>query len=195
MQRLNFQTIKEEQLIDTRLQKEFQAGSLRQAINIPTAKFEKLAPRLLDIHRPIVFIVPTAAINDLPQLEQEATKLGFETIHGYLLVEELGSDHLHQTPTLSAKDFLETKTDYLLLDVRDQATVTKPAPKKNLVTLSIKDLATNFAELDPDKEIFTLCGSGNSATTAASFLNKQGRKATVIEGGMTAIQKAQENKH
>ena len=80
------------------------------------------------------------------------------------------------------------------MDVRDQASVTKPAPTKNLVAISLNDLADEYDKLDHEKEIYTLCGSGNSATTAASFLNKQGRKATVIEGGATAIQEESRKK-
>lgn len=194
LQKLTFKDIHEEQIIDTRLQKAFQAGSIKDAINIPLAKFEKTSLSLLDPLIPTVFILSENDNDHLNSLATTGQALGFDSIKGYLLAEELPVEHLHRTETLSAKDFLETKKDYILLDVRDQATVTKLAPEKNLVTISIADLAKDYLNLDETKEIFTLCGSGNSATAAASFLNKQGRKSTVIEGGMTAIQKELEAK-
>lgn len=186
MHKLSFNDIKEEQIIDTRLQKEFQAGSLKQALNVPFAKFEKVAKHLLSLDTPIVFILSEENAEQISNLNEQSEKLGFKT-KGYLLLDEILTTEMQVTKTIPASEFLETEKDYILLDVREQEAVTKKAPEKNLVTISIEELAQGYLALDADKEIYTLCGSGNSATTAASFLNKQGRKATVIEGGVTAI--------
>lgn len=194
LQKLSFNDRQGEQIIDTRLQKAFQSGSIEHAINIPFEKFEKTATNLLDPLVPIIFILTDNENERVESLEKIGKALGFKSISGYILIDELPIEHLHKTNTISAKEFLETKTDYILLDVRNQATITKPAPEKNLVNLSIDDLARDYQNLDHNKEIYTLCGSGNSATVAASFLNQHGRKATVIEGGITAIQKELEAK-
>lgn len=188
MRKLAFKDIEKEQIIDTRLQKDFQAGSLNQGINIPLAKFEKMAPALLDGHLPVVFLLSEENLEKIATLDEQSQRLGFK-VKGYLMIDSIPDTAKKKTKTIPASAFLATEKDYILLDVREQATVTKKAPEKNLVTLSISELAEKYLDLDAEKEIYTLCGSGNSATTAASFLNKQGRKATVIEGGMTGILK------
>lgn len=188
MQKQTISDIQEKQVIDTRLQHDFQKASIKNALNIPYAKFEKIGPKLIDLHLPTVFILKDEDASIIDKLEQQAKKLGISAPVSYLLVAEIPSEQLVKTETIPAHDFLANEADYILLDVRDQGNVTKPAPEKNLVTISLENLADEYAKLDPKKEIYTLCGSGNSATTAASFLNKQGRKATVIEGGATALQ-------
>lgn len=188
MHKLAFKDIEKEQIIDTRLQKDFQAGSLNQGINIPLAKFEKMAPALLDGHLPVVFLLSEENLEKIATLDEQSQRLGFK-VKGYLMIDSIPDTAKKKTKTIPASAFLATEKDYILLDVREQATVTKKAPEKNLVTLSISELAEKYLDLDAEKEIYTLCGSGNSATTAASFLNKQGRKATVIEDGITGILK------
>ena len=193
LQKIAFNAITNQQIIDTRLQHAYQTGSLKGAVNIPLEKFKKVASKLISSKNSLVFIVDEAQTQQLDTLEAQALALSFPAPLSYLLLAEIPVDQLVQTQTISATDFLATTNDYILLDVRDQANVTKPAPEKNLKTISLDDLASTYAQLDPEKEIYTLCGSGNSATTAASFLNSHGHKATVIEGGATAIQKELEN--
>lgn len=188
MQKQAISDIQEKQVIDTRLQHDFQKGSIKNALNIPYAKFEKVGPQLIDLQLPTVFILKDEEDSIIDMLEKQVEKLGLSAPVSYLLVDEIPAEQLVKTETIAAHDFLANEADYILLDVRDQDNVTKPAPEKNLVTISLENLADEYDKLDPEKEIYTLCGSGNSATTAASFLNKQGRKATIIEGGATAIQ-------
>ena len=194
LKKLTIQDVQTQQIIDTRLQHDYQSGSIKGAINIPYAKFKKVAPPLLDSQRPLIFILENEDEEVIQLLEQQTNNPSSHQVDGYLLVTEIPAELLVKTETISAHDFLANETDYILLDVRDQASVTKPAPTKNLVAISLNDLADEYDKLDHEKEIYTLCGSGNSATTAASFLNKQGRKATVIEGGATAIQEESRKK-
>lgn len=192
LKKLTIQDVQTQQIIDTRLQHDYQSGSFKDAINIPYAKFKKVAPPLLDSQRPLIFILENEDKEVIQLLERQTNNPPSHQVDGYLLVTEIPTEKLVKAETISAHDFLSVEEDYILLDVRDQASVTKPAPTKNLVAISLNDLANEYNQLGTKKEIFTLCGSGNSATTAASFLKNKGLKATVIEGGVTAIQKEQE---
>ena len=192
MKHVIFEELKEAQVIDTRLQHAFQSGSAKSALNIPLAKFEKVAKKLLDPQTPLVFLIAKEDQAALELLEAQANQQGFQTIVGYVLVDDIPTDQLHLTKTISAKAFLAQESEYVLLDVREPETVTKKAPEKNLTVISLADITENYPSLDRHKEIYTLCGSGNSATTVASFLNKEGYDAIVIEGGVSAILKEQE---
>ncbi len=192
MKHVIFEELKEAQVIDTRLQHAFQSGSAKSALNIPLAKFEKVAKKLLDPQTPLVFLVAKEDQAALELLEAQANQQGFQTIVGYVLLDDIPTDQLHLTKTISAKEFLAQESEYVLLDVREPDTVTKKAPEKNLTVIPLANIAENHTSLDRHKEIYTLCGAGNSATTVASFLNKEGYDAIVIEGGVSAILKEQE---
>lgn len=192
MKHVTFEELKGAQVIDTRLQHAFQSGSTKRALNVPLAKFEKVAKKLLDPQTPLVFLLAKEDQAALELLEAQAKQQGFQSILGYVLVGDIPTDQMHLTKTISAKAFLAQESDYVLLDVREPETVTKKAPEKNLIVIPLANIAENHSSLDRHKEIYTLCGSGNSATTVASFLNKEGYDAIVIEGGVTAILKEQE---
>lgn len=192
MKHVPFEELKGAQVIDTRFQHAFQSGSAKKALNIPLAKFEKVAKKLLDPQTPLVFLVAKEDQAALELLEAQANQQGFQTIVGYVSMDDIPTDQLRLTKTISAKAFLAQQSDYVLLDVREPETVTKKAPEKNLTVIPLANIAENHTSLDRHKEIYTLCGSGNSATTAASFLNKEGYDAIVIEGGVTAILEEQE---
>lgn len=192
MKHVTFEELKGAQVIDTRLQHAFQSGSTKRALNVPLAKFEKVAKKLLDPQTPLVFLLAKEDQAALELLEAQAKQQGFQSILGYVLVDDIPIDQMHLTKTISAKAFLAQESDYVLLDVREPETVTKKAPEKNLIVIPLANIAENHSSLDRHKEIYTLCGSGNSATTVASFLNKEGYDAIVIEGGVTAILKEQE---
>lgn len=192
MKHVPFEELKGAQVIDTRFQHAFQSSSAKKALNIPLAKFEKVAKKLLDPQTPLVFLVAKEDQAALELLEAQAKQQGFQSILGYVSMDDIPTDQLRLTKTISAKAFLAQESDYVLLDVREPETVTKKAPEKNLTVIPLAKIAENHTSLDRHKEIYTLCGSGNSATTAASFLNKEGYDAIVIEGGVTAILEEQE---
>ena len=192
MKHVPFEELKGAQVIDTRFQHAFQSSSAKKALNIPLAKFEKVAKKLLDPQTPLVFLVAKEDQAALELLEAQAKQQGFQSILGYVSMDDIPTDQLRLTKTISAKAFLAQQSDYVLLDVREPETVTKKAPEKNLTVIPLANIAENHTSLDRHKEIYTLCGSGNSATTAASFLNKEGYDAIVIEGGVTAILEEQE---
>lgn len=192
MKHVIFEELKEAQVIDTRLQHAFQSGSAKSALNIPLAKFEKVAKKLLDPQTPLVFLIAKEDQAALELLEAQAKQQGFQSILGYVSMDDIPTDQLRLTKTISAKAFLAQESEYVLLDVREPETVTKKAPEKNLTVIPLAKIAENHSSLDRHKEIYTLCGSGNSATTVASFLNKEGYDAIVIEGGVSAILKEQE---
>lgn len=180
MKKLNFSDLADQQLVDIRSQQAFQEGHLKGSLNLNPGNFKKFADYYLDPKRPIVFVTENSA--ELTDLDTAAFKIA-----GYLAVADIPSDSFEKIDTISVADFLKEE-DFILLDVRHPDEITRPAPEKNLVNIPFEELVTAYKSLDNSKKVYTLCGSGNRGTAAASFLLDKGYTASVIVGGMKAMQ-------
>lgn len=188
MKKINYKDINNQQLIDVRTQHGYQAGHLKNSLNLNPGNFKTYATYYLDVNQPLIFIVASEDETQLEELSEVADELGFTQNSGYLLIEEVPKENLQTTETIPVEDFLNKSEDFILLDVRHPDEITRPAPEKNLVNIPFEDLVNDYESLDTSKQIFTLCGSGNRSTAAASFLESKGLNSKVIEGGMKAIQ-------
>ena len=188
MRKINYKDITNQQLIDVRTQHGYQAGHIKNSLNLNPGNFKTYAPYYLDLNQPVIFIVGSEEEAHLEELSEFADELGFTQNNGYLLIDEVPEENLQTTGTIPAEEFLNQSDDFILLDVRHLDEITRPAPEKNLVNIPFEDLVNDFESLDTNKQIFTLCGSGNRSTAAASFLESKGLNPKVIEGGMKAIQ-------
>lgn len=192
MKKINYKEINNQQLIDVRTQHDYQAGHMSKALNLNPGNFKKYATDYLDLNKPVIFVVGSEEEDKLEELSQIADDVGITQLDGYLLIDEVPKEKMLTTETISARDFLNQTGEFLLIDVRRPDEITRPAPKKNLVNIPFEDLVNNYQSLDTNKQIYTLCGSGNRSTAAASFLEAKGFTPKVIEGGMKAIQEVDE---
>ncbi|WP_161879280.1 rhodanese-like domain-containing protein [Alkalibacterium sp. MB6] len=188
MKKINHKDINDQQLIDVRTQHDYQAGHIKNSLNLNPGNFEKYATYYLDLNQPVIFIVGSEEEGHLEELSESADELGFTQNNGYLLIDEVPKENLQTTETIPAEEFLNQSDDFILLDVRHPDEITRPAPENNLVNIPFEDLVNDYQSLDTSKQIVTLCGSGNRSTAAASFLGSKGLNPKVIEGGMKAIQ-------
>lgn len=187
MRKINYKDITNKQLIDVRTQYDYQSGHLKNSLNLNPGNFKTYATYYLDLNQPVIFIVGSEEEAHLEELSGVADELGFTQNNGYLLIDEVPKENLQTTGTIPSEEFLNKNDDYILVDVRHPDEITRPAPEKNLVNIPFEDLVNDYQSLDTSKQIFTLCGSGNRSTAAASFLESKGLNPKVIEGGMKAI--------
>ena len=188
MKKIFYEDIKNQQLVDVRTQHGYQEGHIKNSLNLNPSNFKTYATYYLNVNQPVIFIVGSEEEAHLEELSELADELGFTQNNGYLLIDEVPKENLQSTGTIPAEEFLNKNDDYILLDVRHPDEITRPAPEKNLVNIPFEDLVNDYQSLDTSKQIFTLCGSGNRSTAAASFLEAKGLNPKVIEGGMKAIQ-------
>lgn len=175
----------QEQIVDIRPAASYRAGHLPHAIHITATNFPKYANQVLNLDQPITWIYDGESEADLKELWREGDR--------QTSIDDLNADDFIQTPTIPATDFLDLKGDYTLLDVRQAAEITRPAPEKNLYKAPLDEISQHVGQLDSNKAVYTLCGSGNRATTAASYLNHLGFEAIVIEGGAKALTEISNN--
>lgn len=182
MKKLAYSDLKNQIIIDVRSQYDFQNGHIQQALNLNPANFKTYAKDFLKTDQAIVFIVEDE--EGLDELSLIAKEAGFTEVSGYLLASDVPNEELQKVETISANAFFKVAEEYTLLDVRHPDEITRPAPEENLVNIPLKDLSENVESLDKEKRIYTLCGSGNRGTSAASYLASKGYEPVVIEGGM-----------
>lgn len=187
MKKIRFTDINDAQLIDVRSQTDYQAGHLKGSLNLNPGNYRKFARYYLNPNQPVVFLVNDEDDEQFKELSEISQALDIHTIAGYLVMKDIPEEECEKTATISAAEFL-TKEDFILLDVRNPAEITRPAPEKNLVTIPFEALVSRKEELDKNKTIYTLCGSGNRGTAAASYLTNHGYSPVVIAGGIGAIQ-------
>lgn len=177
------------QLIDTRLAKDFRQGHIPGSVNLTIANIEKYWQGVMNNTPPIVWIIDS--LDSLTNLENILQQMVWnpQQSFGYLLWSTLQDIEHEKSQTISVdKFFHQTDDSYQLLDVRHPDEITRPAPKKNLISIPLQSLRHHLQTLDSRNPIYTLCGSGNRATTASSVLKKAGLQAIVIDGGMKAVQ-------
>lgn len=191
MKKIDYNDIKDQQLVDIRSQHDYQTGHLENSLNLNTKNFKKYAEDFLSFDQPIVFIVENEQTEDLEELDSFAKQEGFSQIDGYLLIDDIPNERLQQIDTIPADDFLSKEDDYILLDVRHPDEITRPAPEKNLLNIPLEYLPGVYQTINKSHKVYTLCGSGNRGTSAASYLSSKGFNTTVIDGGMKSIQELQ----
>lgn len=177
------------QIVDLRSQTAFQTGHLKGALNLSPKNLIKYGPRLLNQSREVILVVAEENRAEVVALAEDAAEVGIKNIVGYLVAEELSATEQEPTPTISAEAFMALVGDFSLLDVRHPDEITRPAPERNLVNIPLEELSREYQQLSTDQPVYTLCGSGNRATAAASFLKNKGYQPIVIEGGMGAVEK------
>lgn len=174
------------QLVDIRSASNFQKAYLAGSINLNLKNFEKYSTSLLSQDQPIQLVYDSETADDAKTL---LSKDAFSWADSHIDIEET-QDEILSFNVIPASEFLELEDNYILLDVRHPDEITRPAPEKNLVNIDLSSLPGSLDQLDKSLHIYTLCGSGNRGTTAASYLKTLGYKASVVQGGIKAINEA-----
>ncbi|HLR92158.1 MAG TPA: rhodanese-like domain-containing protein [Atopostipes sp.] len=180
--------VTDQQIVDLRGQEAFQSGHLPGAINLNAKNLARYGTDLLEETEAVVLVLAGKDEEDVEVIVEKAKDAGLENIAGYLVAEELPSEELVTVQLISPEAFMALEEDYQLLDVRHPDEITRPAPEKNLVNIPLDHLAQELGQFDSNKTVFTLCGSGNRSTSAASYLEKKGIQTAVVKGGMGALE-------
>jgi len=137
----------------------------------------------------LAFVID-GSMGEMEEIYWYCRRIGFDNMLGYLpegieIWQEKGND-IHKLPTVTASEYKEMDKgdDFILLDIRDAEEIEEGDPSENRVNIHLKSLYENLDKLDRNKTIYVLCGSGNRATIAASYLKFEGFNAAVITGGV-----------
>lgn len=193
MAHLNYDSKSDSQYIDTRNQDKFQVGHLAEALNLNASNFKKYGKQLLNPQENIILILEVKDQSILNEYLSISKEEELPHIEGYLLHTDIPQEHLRKVETKSADEFLNNKGKFVLLDVRSLEEITRQAPQRNLLSIPLQDLPNRYQEIDEQVPLYILCGSGNRATAAASYLEYKNYEGIVIAGGMKAVQAIRKN--
>ncbi len=175
--------------VDLRSPEAFAGAFIPGSLAIPLDLLPVYAGYLLDYDHDIVLIPETR--EQIPTAVRYLVRIGYERIAGYLeggmLAWEVSGRKYDRIPALHAKDLidrLEKKVDFTLLDVR-KITEYKSARLEGATHIFLGELPHRVKELDRNKTVVTLCGSGSRAIIAASILKKNG--FSQVEGSLGSM--------
>jgi len=86
-------------------------------------------------------------------------------------------------------DMVQTRKDFLLLDVRTPREYTGDAIE-NSTLIPLQELEHRVQELPRDKEIVVYCRVGNRSAYACAYLARLGYRVKNLEGGITLWNRA-----
>lgn len=185
MKQIDYRKLTNQLVVDIRDNTTFRAGHLKNALNVTPKQFPKYGPTLIQSDQDLVAVVEN---------ESDLDDITYVPFTSYILFSDIVSEDLVTSSEITAEDFLELDDDkdYILLDLRHPDEITRPAPEKNLVNMPLENLADRIDQIDPNKDIYLLCGSGGRATAGDAYLKSHGFDHThVIEGGIKAVIQAQ----
>jgi len=175
-------------LIDARTKEGFIGGHIPGSIYLPKGNLTAFLGAIYAPDVKLAFIID-GLMGEMEEIYWYCRRTGFDNIVGYLpdsieMWQENGHE-VDQLATISAKAYKEMPKgdDFILLDIRDYNEVEEEDPDKNKESIPLKSLYQNLDQLNKEKKIYILCGSGNRATTAAAYLNVRGYDVVVITGG------------
>lgn len=181
------------QLFDVRAKEAYFGGHIPGSIFLSRRNFSVYGGNLVSVDTPIAFIVPDDSMEIVMDFYYMARRIGFDDVRGYVPKAldnwEIAGKEVGKIDTIAAEDFHDLIGDFNLLDVRKPASLSENDPVKNRINIPLEEMYQDYDKVPKDRAIFTMCATGDRATTASSFLKTKGIQTLVIEGGMQALEK------
>lgn len=201
---LNVQQVEEAlargaKIVDTRVPSAFGAAYIHGSVNIGlTPSSVNWLGMVMPAETEIIIVA------DTPARAEEAAyiyrRAGYDRLIGYLgdgisswAAQAKPLDHLPQLTPDSLKYVFDKYPDHLAVDVRSPGEW-EDGHIENALHIPIGKIISGDFELDKNRHITTVCGSGYRANIAGSILKSLGyEKVFSLIGGMTAWQAAQQD--
>lgn len=195
---LNFYDLNHEDIIvDLRSPEAFATNYIPGSIFLNINNLASFLGTLLDTESSLVFMAEDDDYEILMQAYWTAKRIGFDKIHGYLKggLSTYVGDGCEGEALLSitANDYVDLE-DKLTVDIRgvdyldEIGKVSDSEISDRLYNIPLKIIHDQYEDLPKEDRIYVLCNSGNTATTASSFLTTKGYNPVVILGGITAVE-------
>ena len=179
-------------LIDVRTKEAYFGGHIPGSIYMSKSNISTFIGAIFPPDSKIVFAID-GDFGEVEDIYWYCRRIGFENIVGYLpnackKWEENGFE-LEKLPTITSKQFTELPEDgdYIMIDIRKSEELQEDDPKSNRIHLPLQNISQCFSRIKKGKPIYILCGSGERATIAASYLRLEGYDSQVITGGVRML--------
>ena len=172
-------------ILDVRVNNEFGAGHIPNAINIGLGgQFATWAGTLVPIGTPIAISADTN--EQIVEAVMRLARVGHETVKGFILLEDFSGEKktVEQIPVEMVKENLSEEIQFI--DVRRVAEhANGHAP--NTINIPLDALPKDIDKLNPDSPTFVICQSGYRSSLGTSILENAGfKKIYNVTGGTNA---------
>lgn len=178
-------------IIDSRSKEAHLGGHIPNSVYLSESNYSTFLGTLFPINEKIVLMADDDNMEKIMTLYWFGKRIGFDNVLGYVPAPVLSTVEseveLEKLPSINPADFLKLESEYVLLDIRKPEEFEEGDPEKNRVNIPLELLYKEHEKLNKDVMIYTMCGSGDRATTAASYLKSLGYKTGVIEGGILGL--------
>ncbi len=172
-------------VIDVRLNKDYGAGHIANAVNIGLGgQFASWAGTLIPIGTPVALMADTQE-----QVDEAFTRLarvGHDSVKGFILLANYtgAKKTVAQIPVEKVNELLTSGIQFV--DVRRPAEHAN-GHAVNTINLPLDSLARELDKLNPDKPTYVICQSGYRSSAATSLLENAGfREIYNVIGGTKA---------
>lgn len=178
------------QIVDIRDVPFFSKGHLKGAINIPfMPPFINWSAQILNAELPTVIAAHTKA--EALEAYYKLLLIGFDNIRGIIELSEIHPEET--TPLIKPEEAKERAAmhpeRFAFLDVRT-AQEWSAGHIEGATHVELSKVREKFQSIPRDKEWAVVCGAGNRAAVAASFLQSNGfPSVAIVEEGMKGWQK------
>ncbi len=183
------------QIVDLRDRRAYFGGHLLGSLHIPAGVLATWAGWMLSPKDPVVLLAEGFSEEQKENAWRTLLRTGF-AVQGALPKElldkaEVGGKPLQALGHITAPDYLKVfkeRGSAKTLDVRLPAEYKDTDPILNRVHIPIQELRDRIEEVPTEETLYVLCGSGQRAAIAASYVQlKKGIMPLVIEGGGKAL--------
>lgn len=158
-------------LVDTRSKLDFAKGHIKDSLNIQhNNSLANWAGWMLPYDRPLVLI---AKQGEKEEITRKLMRIGLDNIAGFIYA--IDDEALVKTNTIEANavEKLKEQEDVVLLDVRSSKEY-KEGHIPGAIHYFVGKMAKSLPAIAKDKTIIIQCQSGDRATIASSYLEKNG---------------------
>ncbi len=156
-------------IIDTRPEEAFKANHYPGAINIMDGnKFETWLGSIIDPKERFYLIAKDD--DTLKTVVQKAAKIGYEahTLGGFVFANEAANAKMEQ---LDIADFKVHKTNYTIVDIRNQSEATEGKFFDHAINIPLPELRERAEEIPTDKPIVVHCAGGYRSAAGSSIVD------------------------
>lgn len=156
-------------IVDTRPAADFKAGHHAGAINIMDGnKFETWLGSIIDPRERFYLVAADAAT--LEQVIEKSAKIGYEThaLGGFVYD---GTENEAEMSELDVADFKVHKTNYTIVDIRNQGEVAEGKFFDHAINIPLPELRERAAEIPTDKPVVVHCAGGYRSAAGSSIVD------------------------
>ncbi|NEU07826.1 MBL fold metallo-hydrolase [Flavihumibacter sp. R14] len=165
-------------IIDTRKEKKYKAGHLKNSINLQDgSKFETWLGSVVSPDESFYLIAGDKAA--LETIIRKTAKIGYER---QIRAAVIPDGHLPEiSPAIDLEDFDKNKSNYTIVDIRNTSEVRSHKIFDNAINIPLHQLRERYDEIPKDKAVVVHCAGGYRSAAGSSIIAQHISEVPVLD--------------